>query len=78
MEIKADFHNYLDEEMIDNTYDRFMIRRAEGRRRKIVDSNDDFVDDKNPLFVRINGDTRFGIDLHVKPTKKRRKNRDGT
>ena len=40
-EIQADFYNYLDEEMIDNTYNRFIIQRTEGRRRTIVDSDDD-------------------------------------
>ena len=31
-----------------------MIRCAEGGRRTIVDSDDDYVDDKNPLFGQIN------------------------
>ena len=43
---QADFYNYLGEDMIDNTYDRFMIRLAEGRRRKIVESDDETVDEK--------------------------------
>ena len=64
--------------MIDNTYDRFMMGSAEGRRRTIVDSDEETFDDKNPLFGRINGAPRFGIALHVTPTKKRRKKRDGT
>ena len=64
--------------MIDNTYDRFMMRRAEGRRRTIVVSEDDYVDNDNPLFGRINGAPRCGIALHVTPTTKRRKKRDGT
>ena len=62
--------------MIDNTYDRFMMRSAEGRRRNIVDSDDENFDDDKPLFGRINGATRFGIALHVTPTKNRRKKRD--
>ena len=33
---------------------------------------------KNALFDWFNGDPRFGIALHVTPTKKRRKKRDGT
>ena len=57
-DIQYYFHNYLDEEMIDTIYNRFMIRCAEGRRRKIVDSDEKYVDDKNPLFGRINGATR--------------------
>ena len=40
-EIQAGFYNYLDEDMMDNIYVRFMIRRAEGRRKTIVDSYDD-------------------------------------
>ena len=64
--------------MIDNTYDRFMIWRVEGRRRTIVDSDDDHVEDENPLFGRINGSPRCGIALHVTSTKKNRKKRDGT
>ena len=59
--------------MIDITYDRFMIRQKYGRRGTIVDSDNDYVNDKNPLFGRINGATRSVIDLHVKPTKKRRR-----
>ena len=55
-----------------------MIWSVEGRRRAIVDSYDKTVDDDNPLFGRINGDPRCGIDLHVKPTNNRRNNRDGT
>ena len=76
-DIQADFYNYLAEEMIDNTYDRFMMRRAEGRRRTIVDSDDDYVDNDNPLFGRINGATICVISIHVTSTKKSRKNRDG-
>ena len=76
-ETQADFYNYLAEEMIDNTYDRFMIRSAEGRRRTIVDSDDETIFDDNPLFGRINGAPRCGIALHVTPTKKRRKKRIG-
>ena len=63
--------------MIDNTYDRFMIRSAEGIRRTIVDSDYKTVDDEKPLFVRINGDTICGIDIYVTPTNKRRNKRDG-
>ena len=66
------------EEMINNTYDRFMMRRTEGRRRIIVDSDDDYIDGENPLFVQINGAPSCGIYLHVTPTKKRRKKRDDT
>ena len=75
-ETQADFYNYLAEEMIDNTYDRFMMRSAEGRRRNIVDSDDETFDDNNPLFGKINGAPRCGIYLHVTPTKRRRKKRD--
>ena len=64
------------EEMIDNTHDRLMIQHAKRRRRTIVDSAD-YVDDKNPPFGRINGAPRCGIALHVTPTKKSRKKRDG-
>ena len=53
-----------------------MIQHAKRRRRTIFDS-DDYVDDKNPLFGRINGAPRCGIALHVTPTKKRRNKRDG-
>ena len=55
-----------------------MIRSAEGRRRKITESDDKTVNDKKPLFGRINGSPICGIALHVTPTKKRRKKRDGT
>ena len=62
------------EDMIDNTHGRFMIRSAEGRRSKIVDSDDKNIDDDNPLFVQINVAPRFLIALHITPTKNRRKN----
>ena len=55
----------------------FMMRSAEGRRTTIVESEDKTFDNDNPLFGRINDDPRCGIALHVTPTKKRRKNRDG-
>ena len=77
-ETQFDLYNCLDEEMIDNTYDSFMIWSVEGRRRKIVDSDDKNVDDNNPLFGRINGAPICGIALHVTPTKNRRKMWDGT
>ena len=77
-DIQADFYNYFAEEMIDNTYNRFMMRSAEGMRRTIFDSDDKTFDDENPMFVRINSAPRCGFDLNVNPTKKRRKNRDGT
>ena len=75
-EIQANFYNYLAEEMIYNTYNRFMIWYAEGGMRTIIDSDDDYLDEENPLFVHINGAPRCGIDLHVTPTKNRRKKRD--
>ena len=34
-----DLYNYLAEEMIDKTYDRFMMPHEEGNRRTIVDSD---------------------------------------
>ena len=42
-----------------------------------VDSDDDYIYDKNSLFGRINGAPRCGIALHVTPTKNRISNRDG-
>ena len=64
--------------MIDNTYNRFMIRSAEDRKGTIVDSDDETFDDDNPLFGRINDAPICGIDIHVTPTKNKGKNRDGT
>ena len=64
--------------MIDNTYDRFMVQRSEGRRRTIVDSDDKTVDDDNPLFRQINGAPICGLALRVTPTKKRSNNSYGT
>ena len=75
---QADLYNYLNEEMIDNTYDRFMMWSAEGKRRTIVESNDETIDDNNPLFCRINGAPRWGITLHVTPNNNRKKRRYGT
>ena len=76
-ETQSDFYNYLAEEIIDDTYDRFVVRSAEGMRRNIVDSNDETFDDDNPLFGRNNGAPICVIAIHVTPTKKRRKKRDG-
>ena len=64
-DIQADFYNDLAEQMINNTYDRFMMRSAEEGRRNIVDSDDDNFDDDSPLFGRINGAPRYVISLHV-------------
>ena len=75
---QADFYNYLSEEMIDKTYDRFMMWSAEGGRSNIVESDDKTFDDDNTLIGRINGAPRCGIVLYVTPTKKRRKKREGT
>ena len=58
--------------MIDNTYSRFMVLRAEGKRRTIADSDDKTVDDENPLFGRINGAPICGIDVRVTPGRKKR------
>ena len=49
-----------------------------GEEEEIVDSDENYVDDENPLFGRINGAPRCLIPLHVTPTKKMRKNMDGT
>ena len=76
-ETQADLYNYLSEEIIYNTYDRFMMHSAEGRRRNIVDSDDETFDNDKPLFGRINGSPICVIALHVTPTKKRSKKRDG-
>ena len=63
--------------MIDNTYDSFMIRSAEGGNRTIVDSDEKTFDDDNPMFGRINGAPRCVISLHVTPTKNIRKKSSG-
>ena len=63
--------------MIDNTYDRFMILSAEGRRSTIVDFDDQTVDYDNQLAGRINAAPRCGIALHVIPTKNIWKEIDG-
>ena len=75
---QVDFYSYLAEEIIYNTYDRFMMRSAEVTRRNIVDPDDKKIDDENPLFVRINGAPRCGIALHMNPTNKRRNKMGGT
>ena len=54
------------------------MRSLEGRRRTVVDSDDEKIDDENPLFGRINGAPRCGIALHATPTKNRSKKRYGT
>ena len=64
--------------MIDNTYDRFVIRRAEGRSMTIVNSDNETVDCDNLLFGTINSAPRCGIDIHVTTTKKRRSKKYGT
>ena len=64
--------------MIDNTYDMFMIWSAEGRRRNISHSDEETIDDEKTLFGRINNSPICGIDLHVTPTKKKRKKKYGT
>ena len=55
-----------------------MIWRAEGRRRIIFDSDDHYVDDKNPLFVQINGDPICAVSLYIAPTKKKGDKSGGT
>ena len=55
-----------------------MIRSAEGRRRKIVDSDDENFNDDNPLFGQINGVPRCGIAIHVNPNNKKINKSDGT
>ena len=76
-ETQSNFYNYLTEEMIDNNYNRFMIRSAERRRRKFFDSDEETSDDDKPLFVQTNSAPRFGISLHVIPTKKSSNKMDG-
>ena len=78
VENQADLYNYIAEETINNTYNRFMMRSAEGRRKTIVDSDDETFDDDKPLFIRIKSATRCGVYLHVSLTKKRSKKRDRT
>ena len=78
VETLAGFYNYIYEEVIYNTYYRFIMRSAEGRRRNIVESDDKTFDDDNPLFSRINAAPIFGTALHVTPTNKRKKKRNGT
>ena len=47
-ETQSDFYKYLSEKMIDITYNRFMMQSADGRTRKIVDSDDKTFDENNP------------------------------
>ena len=77
-DIQYDFYSYMAEDMVDNTYNRFMIPRAEDRRRTIVDSDDDYDDNKNPLFGSINDPSRYEISLHVNPAEERSKESDAT
>ena len=55
-----------------------MIWRAEEKRRTIVDSDDDYINEENPLFGWSIGSCICRIALHVTPTKKTRKKMDGT
>ena len=66
---QADLYNYLAEDMIDSTYYRFMMHSVEGRRRNIVDYDDETFDHDNPLFGWINGAPKCVIALHVTPTR---------
>ena len=77
-DIQDNFYNYMAENMMDNTYDRLIIRRAEGRKNTIVDYDDDCVNGKKTIFGWINGDPRCGIALNATPNIKRMKNRDRT
>ena len=63
--------------MIDDTYDRFMIRSAEGRRRTISEYDDETVNDDNPLFGQINHAPICVFLIHGIHTKKRREKKCG-
>ena len=68
-----DFYNYLNEEMIDNTYNRLMMQSAKRRRTNLVDSDDKTFDGDSPLFGPKNGAPISEISLHVTPTNRKGK-----
>ena len=69
-ETQQDFYVHLSEELIDNTHDDV------GRNRRMSRvGGDDIVPVK---LITETGDIRCGIDIHLTPTKKRRKQRYGT
>ena len=63
--------------MLDSTYNIFMIQSAEGRRRTILNYDDETVNEDKTLFGRINGAPRCVIALYSPPPNNRRKRSDG-
>jgi hypothetical protein len=68
-EKQKDFYTALAEELVDNQYDNV------GSRRVFVEAN---LDSDSPALSRSTGEPRSGLYAHLTPTKKRRKNKDGS
>jgi hypothetical protein len=69
-EIQKDFYGHLAAELIDNKYDHI------GSRRQHAAGSPDGSFDSNLIDNRT-GEPRSGIDAHLSPTKRRRKNKWG-
>jgi Transposase IS4 len=83
-ETQGDFYGHLAAELIDNNYDqvaavRRSIGQSTGRRPdNILLSDSSSVSNiTGALFNNSTNRPRSGVDLHITPTSKKRKNRDG-
>jgi Transposase IS4 len=70
IETQKTFYGTLAAEMIDNTYDKVAVGRNKRQR--------DDVERISPAVCRTTGAPRAGVSIHLTPTKKQRKKRDGT
>jgi Transposase IS4 len=72
IETQKSFYGTLSAEMIDNTYDK--VTPVVGRKRR----GGNEVERISPAVCRTTGAPRAGVSIHLTPTKKLRRKRDGT
>ena len=73
---QTDFYIKLSEELIDNNYEE-VARRRRRIREEEHGSDNDSVNDDLPVLSRT-GHVRAGVHIHLTPTKRMRKKKDGS
>jgi hypothetical protein len=70
-EVQKDFYCNLAAELIDNNYDKVATAKEQGSKSPTSDS------EYSKLFSKVDGAPRSAIGIHLTPTKRKRKNKDG-
>jgi hypothetical protein len=76
-ETQKEFYGYLAAELIDNTFDVVLARSRNSPSSTSLSYPDEKQGISAAVMCSVTGAARCGLDIHLTPTKRKRKNREG-